>query len=471
MTSPSFHLSLVSPMRPHRSEQPQLNPHAKQAALLAPGAAGTLGLGAVDPLCLGAVDPLDRDAVQPILSEVAHRILRSSSQGRVLLIPPDHTRKHSGAGRITARLYELLTREGAAVDIMPALGTHSAMSCDQLRDMFGSDVPLEAFVVHRWKEDGVRLGVASAEFVRSVSEGAVGLPIEISVNWRLADGAYEHIVSIGQVVPHEVTGMSSYTKNLMVGCGGKEIIDGSHFMSAVYGIERVIGAIDTPARRLLDWASAPLLRSSHVIHLLTVNSMSAGADGLAGTIGVFCGDTREVFENAARLSQAQNVVRLGAPVRKAVVYLDQDEYRTTWLACKAIYRTRKAMADGGDLLIIAPGLERFGEEEERDRLVRAYGYCGRVRILGHLDRRCELRENLSVAAHLIHGSTDGRFKVTVACGKLSRAEIEAVGFSYLPLDGALAKYDPSTLQPGYNRMPDGEEIYFISNPALGLWQV
>ena len=139
----------------------------------------------------------------------------------------------------------------------------------------------------------------------------MGLPIEISVNWRLVEGAYGHVVSIGQVVPHEVTGMSSYTKNLMVGCGGKGIIDGSHFMSAVYGIERVIGAIDTPARRLLDWASDQFLRSSNVTHLLTVNSMTTGTDGLADIIGMFCGDTRGVFESAARLGQAQNVVRLG----------------------------------------------------------------------------------------------------------------------------------------------------------------
>ena len=400
MTSCSCGLSLVAPLLSHQPDQSPISPHARQA----------VALDSSDD------DPLGQGAVESLLYELSHRILRSSCQGRMLLIPPDHTRKHSGAGRITARLYELLTREGAVVDIMPALGTHAPMSCDQLRDMFGNDVPLDAFVAHRWKEDAVRLGVASAEFIRSLSGGAVGLPIEISVNWRLVEGAYGHVVSIGQVVPHEVTGMSSYTKNLMVGCGGKGIIDGSHFMSAVYGIERVIGAIDTPARRLLDWASDQFLRSSNVTHLLTVNSMTTGTDGLADIIGMFCGDTRGVFESAARLSQAQNVVRLGGPLRKAVVYLDEAEYRTTWLACKAIYRTRKAIADGGDLLIIAPGLERFGEDDERDRLIRAYGYCGRSRILGYLDRERDLRENLSVAAHLIHGSTDGRFKVTSPAG-------------------------------------------------------
>lgn len=471
MTSPSLHLSAVAPVPSHLSERPPLSPHARQAAALGQGAADPVDPSVINPLDRGAVDSLDPDAVESILSELAHKILRSSSQGRVLLIPPDHTRKHSGAGRITARLYELLTREGAVVDIMPALGTHAPMSCDQLRDMFGTDVPLDAFIVHRWKEDAVRLGVARSELVRSLSEGAVGLPIEISVNRRLVEGAYDHIVSIGQVVPHEVTGMSSYTKNLMVGCGGKGIIDGSHFMSAVYGIERVIGAVDTPARRLLDWAADRFLGSSHVVHVLTVNSMTARADGLADTIGVFCGDTREVFENAARLSRARNVVRLSAPLRKVVVYLDSGEYRTTWLACKAIYRTRKAIADGGHLLTIAPGLERFGEDDERDRLIRAYGYCGRAKILKHLDRKSELRENLSVAAHLIHGSTDGRFKVTVACQKLSREEVEAVGFSYLPLGEALAKYDPGVLRPGYNTAADGDEMYFISNPALGLWEV
>ena len=76
---------------------------------------------------------------------------------------------------------------------------------------------------------------------------------------------------------------------------------------------------------------------------------------------------------------------------------------------------------------------------------------------------------MSAAAHLIHGSSDGRFSITYATGKLTRKEVEDVGFKYMPLEEALAKYNPEKLRDGFNTLPDGEEIFFISNPAIGLW--
>jgi len=81
----------------------------------------------------------------------------------------------------------------------------------------------------------------------------------------------------------------------------------------------------------------------------------------------------------------------------------------------------------------------------------------------------ELQENLSAAAHLIHGSTEGRFNVTYCPGGLSSLEIESVNYHYAELAEMILRYDPQKLKDGFNTMPDGEQIYYISNPALGLW--
>ena len=181
------------------------------------------------------------------------------------------------------------------------------------------------------------------------------------------------------------------------------------------------------------------------------------------------GDDRECFERAAELSLQVNFEMLEQPLRKVVVYLDPDEFKSTWLGNKAIYRTRMAIADGGELIVLAPGVCEFGEDAEIDRLIRKYGYVGTPAVLQAVADHDDLRENLSAAAHLIHGSSEGRFQITYCPGQLSREEIEGVNFRYAELSEMVQKYDPQRLQDGLNTLPDGEEVFYISNPALGLW--
>ena len=128
-----------------------------------------------------------------------------------------------------------------------------------------------------------------------------------------------------------------------------------------------------------------------------------------------------------------------------------------------------AIEDGGQLIVLAPGVRQFGEDQENDRLIRKYGYAGRLKVLELFKENQDLQENQSVAAHLIHGSSDDRFSITYAPGHLTREEVEEVNYNYMPLKEALVKYDPKKLKDGYNILEDGEEIFYISNPALGLW--
>ena len=160
---------------------------------------------------------------------------------------------------------------------------------------------------------------------------------------------------------------------------------------------------------------------------------------------------------------------LDEPLKKVVVYLDPLEFKSTWLGNKSIYRTRMAMADGGELIVLAPGLKEFGEDAEIDRLIRKYGYRGTPATLAAVKANAELRDNLGAAAHLIHGSTEGRFRVTYCPGHLTQKEIESVNFSYAGLKPMTRRYDPSKLKSGWNTLPDGEKIFYIPNPALGLW--
>ncbi len=384
---------------------------------------------------------------------------------RVLLIPPDLTRMHSGAGRMTAMYYDLL-KDCCHVDIMPALGTHEPMSREECLLMFGPTIPYERFMVHDWRRDVVKIGEIPSDFVRKVSQNLLDFSIDVEVNKRLVDNTYDLIISIGQVVPHEVVGMANYTKNILVGCGGSSIINKSHILGAVYGMEKIMGRDGSPVRKVFDYAEEHLLKEVPLLYVLTVVSEK---DGKPSIEGIFTGRRRRVFEDAVRLSQEKNINFLDKPLKKVVVYLDEKEFKSTWLGNKAVYRTRMAIEDGGELIVLAPGVSKFGEDKEIDRLIRKYGYVGKNHILMLYNENEDLQSNPSAAAHLIHGSSDGRFSITYAVEKLSRTEVENVSFKYMNLRDALKQFEPSKLKDGFNTLPNGELIYFISNPALGLW--
>ena len=383
-------------------------------------------------------------------------------RSKVLAVPPDITRFYSRAGELTRYAYEYYGN--AMTDILPALGTHFAMTEAEAERMFG-DVPFGLFREHDWRNDLAVLGEVPAEFVKEVSEGKVDYAWPAQVNKMLVDGGYDLILSIGQVVPHEVVGMANYNKNIFIGTGGSEAINKSHFLGAAYGMERMMGRADTPVRKVLNYASEHFAKDMPIVYVLTV--VSADKDGQT-VRGLFIGDDVECFTRAAELSLKVNFQMLDKPLKKVVVYLEPEEFKSTWLGNKSIYRTRMAMADGGELIVLAPGLKEFGEDAEIDRLIRKYGYVGTEKVLKLVETQQELRDNLSAAAHLIHGSSEGRFRITYCPGHITRDEIESVNFGYADLAEMMQVYDPTKLKDGFN-IVNGEEVFYVSNPGMGLW--
>jgi nickel-dependent lactate racemase len=406
----------------------------------------------------GITDAKLRKALAQSLGE------NKSDLKKVLLLPPDFTRMHSGAGKITSIYYEIL-KDQCKVDIMPALGTHEPMSSDEIKSFF-PNIPKENFLIHNWRTDVVKIGEVPAEYVKEISEGLLNEPIDVEINRRLLDRSYDLIISIGQVVPHEVVGMANYSKNIFVGCGGSSMIGQTHMLGAFYGLERIMGKDATPVRKVFDYAEKNLIRDIPLFYVLTVTTL---IEGTVRINGLFIGKGRKCFEEAVQLSQEKNITFVDRPLKKVVVFLDEREFKSTWLGNKSVYRTRMAIADGGELIILAPGVKKFGEDEINDRLIRKYGYVGREKVLELCKQQNDLKDNLSVAAHLIHGSSDGRFSITYAAENMTRDEIEGANYKYMPYNEAIKKYPIEKLKDGYQTLENGEIIYYISNPALGLW--
>jgi nickel-dependent lactate racemase len=402
-------------------------------------------------------------SVQDLRAGLFAALGKLGERRKVLCLPPDFTRFHSHAGVLTRYAWEYFGP--GLTDVLPALGTHAAMTRDEINKMFG-EMPLDLFRVHDWRNGLSTLGEVPASFVREQSEGQLDFTWPAQVDRLLVEGGFDLILSIGQVVPHEVIGMANYNKNVFVGTGGVDGINRSHYLGAVFGMERIIGRADTPVRRVLNYASDHFATHLPIVYVQTV--VDKDSSGKLVVRGLFVGDDVECFLQASELSLKVNFQMLEREIRKCVVYLEPSEFKSTWLGNKSIYRTRMALADGAELIVLAPGVKEFGEDPDIDRLIRKYGYINTPPVLRAVKENADLAASLGVAAHLIHGSSEGRFNITYCPGHLTRQEIESVNFRYGSLEDMARRYDPAKLRDGFN-MVDGEEIFYVSNPAMGLW--
>ncbi len=401
------------------------------------------------------------DDMRSILTDVFDTL---GPREKVLAVPPDMTRVNSMAGPLTCMAYDYYKTR--MTDVMPALGTHFPMEPWQLEKMFPT-VPRDLIRDHDWRNDVLTVGHVPSEYVTEVTEGIYEKEWPVQINRMLWEGGHDLILSIGQVVPHEVIGMANYNKNIFIGTGGSMGINESHFIGAAYGMERMMGRHDTPLRRILNYADEKFCSHLPVLYILTV--IGPREDGSLAMRGLYIGDDVDCFEQASKLSVEVNFIKLDEPPKKMVVYLDPEEFQSIWLGNKSIYRTRMAIADGGELIVMAPNIGTFGEDPEIDAMLRKYGYRGTDGIMKYCRETDDLPNNLSAAAHLIHGSSEGRFTITYCPGKLSREEIESVGFQFGDVNEMMLRYPPETMTDGWNTMPDGEKVFYISNPALGLW--
>ena len=390
--------------------------------------------------------------------------LSSRNPKKVLMVVPDFTRFFSNAGLIANLSYHWCAEHNIEVQILEALGTHVAMTDQEISTMYG-DIPRDLFHAHDWRHDVVKIGEVPASYVSEITEGLWKKPVAVEVNKMVMDPSFDLVLSIGQVVPHEVIGMANHSKNLFVGVGGSSMINQSHIIGAVYGMERMMGRDHTPVRKVFDYAAEHFLKDVHILYMLTA---CTAPNSVIQTHGLFIGEGRKPLEDAIVCAQEHNIDYVEHGIKKCVVYLDPKEFKSTWLGNKSVYRTRMAIADGGQLIVLAPGVNKFGEDPTNDKLIRKYGYKGRLHTLELLNANEDLQENMGVAAHLIHGSSDGRFSITYAVKNISQEEIASVGFIPASYDEMAKKYDPAKLKYGYNDV-DGEQVFFIPNPALGLW--
>ena len=410
---------------------------------------------------------IDRTRLEQLMQATAVEARKrlSAKPRRVLLLPPDITRMHSGSGLITELLYNIFSAE-ADVHVIPTLGQHVPHTPEENRKMFGS-IPNERIHAHDWRGGCVPVGEISAEEVKASCGGVADWAMPIVLNRMLMEEPWDLIINVGHVVPHEVLGFANHNKNYFIGLGGKDLICAAHLMAATCGIENNLGCLVTPVRACFNVAEERYLGKLPDLYVQVV--MARNANNELVHTGVYVGDDLDTYLEAAKQSREQNITMLDEPLKKVVCVMQEDEFFSTWVANKAVYRTRMAIADGGELIILAPGLKRFGEQPDVDALIRKYGYCGTPKVMEHYRRQPDMQDLAHATAHLIHGSSEDRFKITYAPGHLNQAEVESVGFGYTDLKKAWERYRPDGRREGWNKTADGEDYFFIPTPSAGLW--
>jgi len=305
-----------------------------------------------------------------------------------------------------------------------------------------------------------------ANYVKEITGGCADWKFPVWLNSMLMQEKWDVVINIGHVVPHEVLGFANHNKNYFIGLGGKELICASHMAAACCGIENNLGNLLTPVRQCFNWAEEKFLGKLPDFYVQVV--LARDSAGKLVHTGVFVGDDLETYLAAARQAREQNITVLEEPLQKVVCVMQGDEFFSTWVANKAVYRTRMALADGGELVIIAPGLKRFGEQPDVDVLIRKYGYCGTPDVMRLYKQNADMQDLAHASAHLIHGSSEDRFRITYAPGHLKKADIEQVKFQHADLTDTLRRYPIDKLREGFNEV-GGERIYFIPTPSAGLW--
>jgi len=411
----------------------------------------------------GAADlKIDRNRISELIDIMLEKL---GNLKRILILPPDFTRYHSYAGEITCMLYSKL-KNSSYIEIMPTLGTHLPLSAGEL-DMMYQGIPHEIFKRHDWKNDIIRIGTIPREIIRELTDGLVDFPLHCEINKTLVEGSWDQIISVGQLVPHELIGIANFNKNIFIGVGGKDIIDKTHFIGALYGAERMMGHINSPVRKVLNYMGENFTNQLPVSYILTVRG--ADSNNQIVTRGIFAGNDEECYLRGAALCQKVNIKLLKKEYKKVIAYLDPEEFKTMWVGNKAIYRTQMSIAGGGELIILCPGIYTFGEDPANDLIIRKYGYQNKEKLLKAVSENIDIANNLATVAALIVSSPENKFKVIYGAKNISRKELESVYCNYASYEEVVKKYNPSELKEGENIMPDGEEIYYVSNPAQGLW--
>jgi nickel-dependent lactate racemase len=373
---------------------------------------------------------------------------------RVLVLTPDATRTCPLPMMVRA-IGRTIGERCTRLDFMVALGTHTPLPPEGIQALYGITRPRQefsrsAFFNHGWDRPDTfrRIGMLPAAEVEAFSGGRLSEALPIEINRRIFD--YDLVLIAGPVFPHEVVGFSGGAKYLFPGISGGEFLHFFHWLGAVISCKRIIGIKDTPVRRLID-------RALEMVDV-PVHCLAMVVNHAAGLCGLYAGDTREAWSQAADLSARIHVVTKRRPFR-LVLGVAPAMYDEIWTAGKVMYKLEQVVANQGTLIIYAPHIQEVSRTWGRH--IEAVGYHIREYLLAHMDRFKDVPRG--VLAHLTHVRGTGTYS-----GGEERPDVNLVFATLIPEEVCrrinVGYMDPAAIDPNDYMNKEGQEILYV-DPA------
>lgn len=355
-------------------------------------------------------------------------------KARVLVLIPDHTRTMP-----LPQLFRLMVNtlhDVSQLDFMVALGTHPPLTHEQLLHLVGisyeesqKEYAHVGLLNHIWNDPELllQLGVLPLEQIQTIAgdnwHPSLGGDVPVQIN-QLAM-TYDQIIILGPTFPHEVVGFSGGAKYLFPGISGPEMINVTHWLGALITILDTIGIENTPMREMIH-AAAAMVRVP-----ITLVSVVVEKEGLAG---MFIGDMQTAFHEAVQLSSALQITWVDEPFQQVLSFAP-PMYDELWTAAKAMYKLEPAIADGGEVIVYAPHLEKVSDVH--GKYLHRIGYHVRDYFLKQWEQFQDVP--LGVLAHSTHLKGSGTFengienpRITVTlASKMSREDCERLNLGYL----------------------------------------
>ena len=376
---------------------------------------------------------LSEDEMRAVFAEGLAQI--ETEGQRLLIIVPDSTRS-GPLPQCFAMLTDLLMGPTAQLDFMIALGTHRAMSEEQICEHLGITVEERrtryagvGLLNHNWREGLKTLGTIPAAEIGALCGGLMAEDVRVQINAKLFD--YDRVIICGPVFPHEVVGYSGGNKYFFPGVAGPEVIDFTHWLGAVITNVETIGRLRTPVRAVIDRAAS----------LIDVpkSCFSMVVKGHHDLSGLYFGSPEEAQAEAAALSAQVNVV-YKPRAYDLVISVMPELYDDIWTAGKGMYKLEPVVADGGTLIIYAPHIDEvsYTHGEVLDRIgyhVRDYFLADMSRFDGEPRGVMAHSSHVKGAGTYVDGVESPRVNVILATG-VPKERCERINLGYM---------DPATL--------------------------
>ncbi len=348
---------------------------------------------------------IDAALSHPIGSGPLNQILKGCQS--ILIIVDDFTR-HTPVQKILPPLIGQMKQAGIKADgikILLALGTHRAMTEQEIIEKFGKEFSKNHRIVnHEWW-DPSRL----ARF----GETEKGTPILVN---RMVEEA-DLIIGIGQIVPHRVSGFSGGGNIVQPGICGEETTGKTHWLSAQFEGREILGKIENPVKEEIEQVAQ---RAGLKWIINTIQ------DGSGKLMTAVAGDPIQAYRAGARHSSEIYQSKLSEEAE--IVITDSHPYDSDlWVAAKGIYASELVVNEGGIVILVSPCPEGVCPSHPE---ILQWGYR-RFEDIKEMVSQKKIKK-LTAAAHLVHVGRviKERARGILVCPGISKEEAEKLGFLY-----------------------------------------